>query len=339
MDIKSLFPWFQKKDSTQSFLGLDIGTNEIKLLQINKEKNRVIEYFAIIPLPTGLVEKDVIKDPSGLAQLLKNSLKNLSIPTKAVAIAVPRSAVIIKNASVDARLSPKEIESRAWVEAGQQFPDLIGEINLDYTILGPSPEDSSKLDLVLVACRKEQIKPYLDFIKEAGLQPILVDVNCYAFERALYLETFPKDAAVALLNIDFALTSLVVVQNGIQIYAHDYIYDAKKLMTQLTNEEELKKQPVEAILKDQFSTHLRHVIHFFYSSRHNIAIQQLYLSGDLALLPVLQTYIQNEIGIKTEIAKPCAGMATSTKVNSESIKQLNPALALCCGLALSNVQP
>lgn len=338
MDIKRLLPWFQQKDLNQPLLGLDIGSSEIKLLQIDNQTHRIVEYFATVPVPTGLIEKDVIKKPSELADLLRAALRKHGIYTKSVALAVPRSAVIIKNTTVDARLGAKEIESRAWVEAGQQFPDLIGEINLDYTILGPSAGDPSKLDMVLVACRKEQIKPYLDFIKEAGLQAKLVDVNCYAFERALRLESIAPQETVALLNIDYSITSLVVVRNKMQLFAHDYSFDGKNLKTMLSAEIENQTQNIEKVLKDQFSTHLRHVIHFFYSSLHNVPIQRIYLSGDLATLPILQPYIQAESGIETQIAKPCQGMTVGPQVDRQLLEQLNPALVLCCGLALSDVK-
>jgi len=337
MDIKALFPWFQKHDANEAILGLDIGSSEIKLLQIDQAALR-IDYFALIPVPSGIVEKDTIKDPAALADALKPVLRKLNIPTKSVAIAIPRSSVIVKNTTVDARLSPRELESRAWMEAGQQFPDLIGEINLDYLIIGPSPDDDTKLDLVLIACRKEQIKPYLDFINEAGLIPKIVDVNSYALERALALEAPQETDTVALLNMDYALTSLVVVKAGNQIFSHDYSFDGRGLINNLANAEGLEKEAIDVMLKQQLSTHLRHVIHFFYSSRHNIAIKKIYLSGDLALHPAIAPFIQAEIGIETVVALPCGDMALGPNVDSALLKEKDPALALSCGLAISKLR-
>lgn len=336
MDIENIISAL-KPIRAEPLLGLDIGSNSIKLIQLNSNTSpSTIEYFTILSLPSGLIEKDAIKNPDALADLLKTEIRKLNIPTKGVAIAVPRSAVIIKNITVDARLSNRDIESRAWIEAAHHFPDLINEVNLDYSILGPVPNEENKLELVLIACRKNQINPYLDLLNRAGLTPKIVDVNCYALERTLSLEHYLPQQTIALLNVDFNLTSLIVMQNNVQIYAHDYSFDANNLFTQLSNTPDIELQ--KKLLTEQFNTHLRHCIHFFYSSRHNIDIQKIILSGDLAVIASMTSHVQNEMGIETSRAETCRNMTLSSTVNKDLIEAYAPALALCCGLALSQLK-
>ena len=97
-----------------------------------------------------------------MSNVIKQLYQNLHTETKSVAIAIPRSSVIIKNTLISSRLSPTEVESRVWLEANQHFPELIGGLYLDYQILGPATDDPAQLELMMVACRKDQVDPFLE---------------------------------------------------------------------------------------------------------------------------------------------------------------------------------
>jgi type IV pilus assembly protein PilM len=89
------------------------------------------------------------------------------------------------------------------------------------------------------------------------------------------------------------------------------------------------------LLKSALSAHLRHTLHFFYSSRPNINIQKLILAGDCALIPCLDAFIQQEIGIPLELAKPFVNMDVAEGVDRAVLEQSAPVLMLSAGLALS----
>jgi type IV pilus assembly protein PilM len=289
-----------------------------------------------------------MKDISVIASILKELFKKNNILTKFVALAIPRSSVIIKNIAIDSRLNIHEIESRAWIEANNHFPDLVGEIYLDYSV-SPSAEDTSQLDLTLVACRKDQIKPYLEVLREAGLTAKVIDVNSYALERALsiILEATPELNTVALLNLDTNLSTFLVVDNQKLIYAHDHSYDGQKLQSQtqeylknsIENVASLSDLSYVEILKGSLSAHLRHTMHFFYSSRPNINIQKVIISGDCATIPCLGAFIQQEIDVPVLLGNPFEHMTVSDNLNAESLHNLAPMLFLSCGLALSVDKP
>jgi type IV pilus assembly protein PilM len=344
--------WWNGRKIT-NLIGLDIGSDSLKLLKINTAITpHVIEMIAVTPLPAGALVKEEIKDASAIGNVLRELLKQQGVLIKQVALAIPRSAVIIKNTTIDNRLSSTEIDSRAWIEANRHFPDLVGEIYLDYHIVGPSQQDPAQLDFVLVACRKEQIKPYLDVMRYAGVVPKVVDVNCYALERALNLlkPQLPAVETSALLNLDFSLSTLIVTQGPNLLYAHDHSYDGRRLTIQVRDylgskdnmiiDAPEKKGTIEdimyvEILKESLSAHLRHSMHFFYSSRPNIAIQQMVISGDLAIIPDVALFVQKETGIDAIVASPFAGMNVAPGVDENELRRYGPTLMLSCGLALS----
>src|SRR5438445_7794716 len=153
-----LFIRWLKNHNGNDLMGLDISSDFIKLLKINSIKQAYrIENFAIEPTPAGAIVNGEIKEYAKIGGVIKSMLKKSGIATAEFALAIPCSSVIIKNITIDKRLSEDEIESRAWIEANRLFPDLVGNIYLSFDILGPSIQDSSQLELMLVACRKEQV--------------------------------------------------------------------------------------------------------------------------------------------------------------------------------------
>lgn len=347
-----LLRWLKQNNDT-SVIGIEIGTISVKMLEIQQtevssETSYLVNHFVVAPIPEGAIVKDEVKDADAISKILKDMYRQADIKTKNVAIAIPRSAVSIKNTTVDSRLTTSEIESRAWIEANRQFPELVGEIYLDFNIIGTSKQDNTQLEMMLVACRKEQIKPYLDIIRHAGLEPKIVDVDSYAFHRSLSLiqNQFPQLENVALLNLNNTLSSLIVTQKQELIYAHDQSYDGRRLLTQ--TREYLNKSGAEhgtisdapylEILKENLISHLRHTMHFFYSSRPNISIQKLVVSGDCASIPDLSLFIQQETGIETILANPFKNMVCSQNVNQTELERLASSLMLSCGLALSKLK-
>jgi len=364
------------KPSSQ-LVGLDFSANNIKLLSISGSKSAIqVENFSISPLPPTAIVKGEIKDYELASEALKTAFIDANVKSKCVALSIPRSLAIVKTILINNRLSSTEINSRAWVEANRNFPELIGNICLDYAILGPSSQDSSQLELMLVACRKDQITPYLELLRLASLTPKIVDLSSYALERALSVITKQASGsgAIALLNLDINLSTLIVVQNNNLIYAHDESYNGDRLIDLLrkTNQQQPEgqagKQPQEQVLEqpqeqpksqeqvqekpqeqpksqeqtqtlqENLSLHLRHKMHLFYSSRPQVMIEKMVLSGDCALFPEIASHVQQAIGIDTVIAAPFSNSALASHIDSTKLNACAPSLMLSFGLALSEVR-
>ena len=342
------------KGTSTDLIGLDISPDFLKLIKIRcYNKPYKIEHLAIAPLPSGVIVKDEIKDFTQISEALKALVSQAGIETKDVALAIPRSLAIIKNITIDSRLTMDEIESRAWIEANRHFPDLIDNIFLDFSIIGPSAQDSSQLEVVLVACRKEHLQPYLEVLGLAGLNPRVVDVNSYALERALPLVIPAAEQAetIALLNLNTNLSTFIVMQSGQLLYAHDQPYDGQRLLTQVRtycknkglnlaqDDAQLLNDPAyNGILQENLISHLRHTVHVFFTSKPNVNIEKIYLAGDCAVIANVAYFITREIGIHTQVVNPLLSLELGSGIKEDEFKMHAPALMLCCGLALSNVE-
>lgn len=330
---------------SQGLLGIDIGTNSIKLLKINSQSHPfLIEHAVIQSIPEHAVVNGEIVNHAQIADTLKTIIQNENITSKNVALAIPYSSTITKTIVVDQHMTADDIEMRVWVEANHLFPDLVGNIYLDFTILGPSAENKTQTEVMLVVCRKDIIKPYLEILRLASLTPKVIDVSSYALNRALSAMEQPTSnhKMSALLNLDFYTSTFIVVQNNQIVYTYDQSFDGQRLLQQVkkyqadntTSNIDTDTKYLD-ILRENLSAHLRHTIHFFYSSRPNIVIDKMLLSGDCALLPSITTIIQQEINMNTEIATPFINMSIKPGIDKQLLESNSAGLMLCCGLALS----
>lgn len=329
-------------------VGLDINVDSIKLLKLNHHSTPPkVENFAVARLPENIIVKDEIKDFPALSRAIKALFTEAGVTTNQVALAIPQSIAITKTVNIDKRLTDIEIETRVWIEANKYFPDLVGEIYLDFFINGLSLQDASQLEVTLVACRKEQIKAYLEVMRLAQLHAINIDVDSYALERSLTFLMPETTATMGLLNLNMNLSNLIVVKEGRIIYAHNQNFDGQRLKSKLNtylkdmavneiDENKLLADPAyQEILNVGLLAHLRHVTQLFYTSRPNIHMQTLILCGDCATLPALASFIQKETGIEIKVADLASHLTLDSSINIALFKAHASTLMLALGLALT----
>ena len=80
------------------------------------------------------------------------------------------------------------------------------------------------MDVLLVAAKKDLIDDYCHVIREAGLNPVAVDVAAFAVENAYEmnydLET-ERDQVIALVNIGAEVVNINVIQGGVPAFTRD----------------------------------------------------------------------------------------------------------------------
>lgn len=344
-------------NSNNEIFGITVSADFINILKIKQTNSHYqVENFNNTPLPSGIVVKYEIRDPVALATIMKSLFRQSQMTNNSMAFCIPRSLAIMKNITVDNRLTPDEIESKVWIEANRLFPNLIEDIYLDYVVLGISTQDASQRDVLVVACRKELIKPYLDMIRLAELNVKIIDINYFAYERALYLmaKQSPDLKTIGLINIGSYLINLIVMHEGNAIFTHEVSYDSSSLRNimqpRMTYQHAMAGDEVDSsnssetesnlfsVLNQELGMQVKHIMQFFYSSRPNIRIERLILSGECVIgIPDLVKYIKLEVGKDVVLANPFKEMTFSHQVDKEKLAHFTPSLVLCCGVALRNI--
>lgn len=211
-----------KKANT--LLGIDISSTSVKLLELSRSGSRYkVEAYAVEPLPPNAVVEKNIAELEGVGQALARVLAKSKTGVKTAAVAVAGSAVITKTIEMEAGLSDDELENQLKIEADQYIPYPLEEVAIDFEVQGPSPRNPERVEVLLAACRKENVEVREAALALANLTAKVVDVEAYALERA-YTLMLPqlsgeqKDLTVAVVDIGATMTTLSVLHGGKTIY-------------------------------------------------------------------------------------------------------------------------
>ena len=181
-----MFGLFEKK--AQNVLGLDISSSSVKLLELSRSGNRFrVESYAVTSLPPNSVVEKNINDVEGVGDAIVKVVSQAKAKNKNIAIAVSGSAVITKVIEMEAGLTEDQTETQISVEADQYIPYPLDEVALDFEVLGPSERDPEVVEVLLAACRKENVELRTDAADYAELETKIVDVEAYSMERAFSL--------------------------------------------------------------------------------------------------------------------------------------------------------
>ena len=342
-------------------LGIDINAAQIKLLELSKSgPNYTVESVAFTDVPLATIIDNDIKNPQGLSQAITHMHKSAKTRLNHVAVAVPGSGIAIKEIQMDANLSDAEREAQVWAETSNHFPDLIDSVSLDFVVLGSHKQDSSLVDVLLVASRSANVDSRVDVLEGAGLKVNIVDIDYYAYARAYQLITHQlpdngDNKIVAMLNLSATTTTFIVLSNYEIIYFHDAAFNTQPilnsvqqqfgindLMTELPAKLEhlsaQNKQDALSLVEDNLISHVRQFEQFFASAEQHANIDVFVLSGACSLIPGIANMVEEAICKLTICADPFSKMKFSKNVDSVLLKHASPAFMLSCGLAMRGLQ-
>src|SRR5262249_6464905 len=212
--------FFGKK---QSLVGLDIGSHSVKVVELEAQSNKqhkLVNWGVSQPLAEAIVAGEIM-DPQLVADAISNLLESRGIRNKQVSAAVSGRAVIVKKIAMN-KLSPEDAQQAVYWEAEQHVPYDINDVSLDFEILGAAPNDPKQMQVLLVAAKKEMVLSFSDLIREAGLQPLIVDVDSFAVQNAIEANyDFGPDEVVAILNIGAEITNIDIVKAGVPYFTKD----------------------------------------------------------------------------------------------------------------------
>ncbi len=193
-----MFGFLKKK--RKSLIGLDIGSNVVKILRLDVSGDRpLVTHFAMSDLPPEAIVDGEVMDRELVIQAIQECADKAEIPNEPVASAVAGRAVIVKKIVMD-QMSEEDAREAIYWEAEQHVPFDIDDITLDFEILN---EDigADQMELLLVAAKKDMILSHADLIRDAGFTPLVIDVASFANQNAW---EFASGEAVQLPEIDEA---------------------------------------------------------------------------------------------------------------------------------------
>jgi type IV pilus assembly protein PilM len=333
----------------QSF-GLDIGTSAVKVVQLREAtEGWTLTAFASIPLPADTIAEGMIKDPPTVVEAIKEAVASAGVTSREAAIGVSGRDSITKRVQLP-EVPAKELAGAVQLEAEHHIPFALDEVYLDYHVVS---RRSGAMDLILVAVKKSKVIEYAAVVEEAGLEPVVVDVDAFALANQFDLNHpgNPREA-IALIDVGAAVTKTHVLRAGAPIFARDIAFGghqytqaiAERLHTTLEHAERAKLGettdiawtaivPVLEAVSRELSLEVRRTFDHFGSASDVERIDRIVMSGGAARLPGITEYLSSSWGIPVEVARPLERIDVDLDLADEA-QAAGPALAVAVGLAL-----
>jgi len=302
------------------FFGLDIGTTAIRLVELRGNgKVKALVKYAFVPIDPKLALSDSQADRQKLGQAIQELLNQAHITTRNVAVGLPSSRVFSTVVDID-RLDPKEIASTIKYQADSFIPTPLAESKMDWAVLGDSPKEKTKVEVLITSVTNEFVEARLDMLESIGLNVIAFEPDSMALTRAV----IPGDAPAAQMVLDIGnkSTDLVISMAGgprlirsiptgtdaiVKAASQNLNIDdtqAKQFVFKFgLGQDKLEGQIYHAIIGtvDILVMEIEKSIKFFQTRYTANKLERIIVTGTASTLPEFPLYIANKFGINVEI--------------------------------------
>lgn len=333
------------------FFGLDIGTSAIRLVQLrgNGPVKALVKY-ALVPVDSKLVLSDAKADQQKIAGIIKELVGQSRVATRNVAVGLPSQRVFTTVVDID-RLSRSELEKTIQYQADTLIPTPIDESKVDWALLGDSPKDTSKLEILLSSVPNGFIEARLDMLEGLGLNVIAFEPDALALARAI----IPADSTDAQMVIDMGATAtdLVISANGgprltrsiptgtdtiLKAAIQNLNIDEKQAEQFVykfgLSKDKLEGQIYNAIVGtvEVLISEVEKSIKFYQTRYTNMPLNRIIVTGGASTLPEFPLYLANRFAINVEIGNAWRNISFPADRQNELLAVSNH-FAVAAGLA------
>ncbi len=335
---------------TGDFFGLDIGTTAIRIVQLRPGNNpRALIKYGYLPLEGNIALSEAQADQQKLAHSIASLIKSASVNTRKVAVGIPSSRVFTTVADVE-RLSAGDLAKAITYQADSLIPTPLAESKIDWALIGDSPTDKTKQEILLSSVSNSFVEKRLDMLESIGLNVISFEPDNLAMARAL---ANTSNGAQLLLDVGRRSTDLVVVFNNIphltrsiptgveaivRTAAQNLSIDEKQADQFVfkfgLSKDKLEGQVFQAISStvDLLQVEVEKSIKFFQTRYTGTKIEKITVTGGASVIPEFPLYIANKFNLNVEIGNAWGGVSFSQDRQNELLAISNQ-FAVAVGLA------
>jgi type IV pilus assembly protein PilM len=209
--------------------------------------------------------------------------------------------------------------------------------------------------VLLVAVKKDKINDYVNLVKEAGLEPTVMDVDAFALANMYELNYDIESGTTALLNIGASVMNINILKDGMSIFTRDITVGGNRYTEALQREfgltyedaEKVKRgEDVEGADKEQLASVMSSVtddivsetqrsFEFFRSTTGSEAASRVLVSGGCARIGNFTKTLSERLEVPVEVSNPFKNIKIDPKrFDAALIAESAPLCAVAVGLAI-----
>jgi type IV pilus assembly protein PilM len=341
----------------KNLLGLDIGASSVKACLLKETKRGwTLQTFDMVELPDEAIVEGAVMNSGVIVDAIRELVQRNRIKQKQCALAVAGYSVIIKKITLPLMTREELDESIQW-EAEQYIPFDISDVYLDVEMLS-SRAVQGQMDVLLVAAKKETVNDYVNVAREAGLEPVVMDVQACDLQNMFEVNYGTAvGETVVLIDVGASVTNINVLADGVTTFTRDiamagnlFTEEIQKQLNITYEEAETYKrggaeqtdtvvpQEVDRVVQqvaEAIAGEVQRSLDFYAATSAESMFSKVYLSGGSARLPALGRTISRTCGVPVELVNPFANIAYDEKTfTPEFLEQIAPSAGVAVGLAL-----
>ncbi len=353
---------FSRKILPKKFLGIDVGTSFIKIVELGRKGERLnLENYGELGLPHPKNRSFVSYEKNGLnlsnqdiARAIQLICQEANIQTKEVNFSIPDFSSFFTVLKLP-QMTKDEIPEAIRYEVRPYIPLPHSEITLDWMII-EGETGKTNLRILAVAIPNDTINQFQEVAKLINLKLTALEPEAFALMRAL--KSSGEKKITAFIDIGAKTTNCSILEQGVLKISHSFNLGSNELTEVLARSlnidynkaEELKKQKgiigtdqegkeIKKILLpliDGIIIEIKKIFRDFYQSEGK-EIEKIILSGGIAFLPGFGEYFCNELRKELTIANPFLPLSYPP-VLSQTLQLIGPAYSVGVGLAMKGFE-
>lgn len=343
----------------KTVVGLDIGSSSIKAVELKRSRAGIqLAHLGFEPLATDVVVDSMIMDSPSVSNAITKIFGDNSLKERVVATSVSGHSVIVKRITVPT-MTDQELAERIQVEAAQNIPFDINDVNTDYQVLD-GDVSSPQMDVLLVAVKKDKILNYTNVLSMAGKTPAVVDIDVFALQNCYEYNYQPApNSTVALLNLGASVMNINIVKGDTPLFTRDVSVGGNQYTDSLQKELDLSfgeaeafklgermptvsedaKAPILQQVTELIVLEIQKTFDFFRATSSGEHIEKIFMAGGSACVPGLVEALRREFSLPVEFLNPFLRIDyLATTPGVELIEHNAGQMAVAVGLALRSFE-
>lgn len=340
---------------SKALVGVDVGSSAVKVVSLKRlgTNSFQLEALGIEQVPQDCIVDGVIISKLPVADAIARIFRSRNIRNRNIATSISGSSVIVRKISLPAQMEEELQESIQW-EAEQYIPFDINDVNLDFQVVGHAPE-GNKIEVILVAAKREKIADQTGVVSMAGKVPVVVDIDAFALQNVYELNYEPQATTVAaLLNIGSSVMNINIVRGTDFLFTRDIAMGGnhyndflrKELNISFEEAESFKRSgaPTDELKRKTTATlssvseilvlEVQKTLDYYKTATRSEDIREIYVSGGASRTQGFRECLQDKFQIPVSFLNPFRKVRTNERIHPpELLEQLASDFAVAVGLA------
>ena len=353
-------------------VGLKVGASQIAAAVVTGSGDRpsLVE-IARRPLEQGVVVDGELRDPGALAHALKSFFKDHGLPVRNVRLGLSSSRVGVRTFDIAGIEDETKFDNAVRFKAHEVLPVAAHESVLDYRVVEERFTESGETSrrVLLVVAPRDQVVPYIDACREAGLRLSGVDLEAFGLLRAfvppLGTRSRSEDSATVVAAIGHEASTLLVAGGGVCEFTRVFdwgggdlqaaiaeelgvpLMEAGTILTHLSLsgpgrhldslDADTRSRALEAVRTrlTPFARELVSSLQFYQTQPESLGIREILITGGTSHLEGLADALHQMIGVNVSVGDPLGRVAVETEI-PVALDATIGSLAVPIGLAIED---